>query len=112
MPYCAECGYEYLPGITECPDCKKELVESLPAEKNIPDEDWLPLRNLPGNLYAEMVKEVLDKSGIPSIIKSDVLSSTYGAKSVSVPGSAAQIFVPEKYHKKCKQILLDMMDHI
>ena len=112
MPFCPKCGYEYLPEIKKCPDCNRELVESLPAEHNMPDENWMALRNLPGNMYAEMVKEVLDKAGIPSIIKSDVLSSAYGVKSVNAPGSAAQIFVPEKYHKKCQQILLDMMDHI
>ena len=110
--YCPECKYEYLPEITVCPDCEKELVEVLPPEEKISDEAWLPLRNLPGNMYAEMVKEVLDKAGIPSMIKSDVISSAYGAKSVSAPGVSAQIFVPEKHHKKCQQIILDMMDHI
>ena len=112
MPYCPECGYEYLPDITKCPDCDRELVDSLPVEKHLPDENWLPLRNLPGNIYAEMVKEVLDKAGIPSMIKSDAISTAYGAKTASVAGSAAQIFVPEKYHKQCQQILFDMMDHI
>ena len=112
MPFCPECEYEYLPEIKTCPDCDMDLVESLPESEDLSDVNWKPLRNLPGNLYAEMVKEVLDKTGIPSIIKSDVLSSAYGAKGVSSSGSTAQIFVPEEYHAKCRQILLDMMDHI
>ena len=112
MPYCPDCKYEYLPELTKCPDCETDLVDVLPTEDDFPNEEWMPLRDLPGNIYAEMVKEVLDKAGIPSMIKSDVISSAYGAKSVSAPGASAQIFVPEKYHKKCQQIILDMMDHI
>jgi hypothetical protein len=27
MPYCAECGYEYIAGIKVCPDCQATLVE-------------------------------------------------------------------------------------
>ncbi len=26
MPYCRECGYEYTPGITSCPDCQSPLA--------------------------------------------------------------------------------------
>ena len=26
MPFCPECKYEYVPGITECPDCGRKLV--------------------------------------------------------------------------------------
>ncbi len=27
MPYCRECGYEYMPGIVTCPDCGSPLTE-------------------------------------------------------------------------------------
>lgn len=112
MPYCPHCKSEYLPQIIFCSDCGKKLVAALPVEEEIEEVTWQPLRGLPGYLYAEMVKEVLDKKGIPCVIKSDDLSSSLGAKSVSAPGSSAQIFVPEHYHKKCQQIILEMMDHI
>lgn len=31
MPYCAQCGYEYKPGIQVCPDCNAPLQEKQPA---------------------------------------------------------------------------------
>ncbi len=112
MPYCPQCKCEYLPGFTVCSDCGEKLVAELPVEAEMQEVNWLPLRDLPGNLYAEMVKEVLDKKGIPCFIKSDDLSSTLGTKTVSTPGASAQIFVPERYHKRCQQLILEMMDHI
>lgn len=30
MPYCRNCGYEYLKGVTICPDCNLELSEGCP----------------------------------------------------------------------------------
>jgi hypothetical protein len=34
MPYCRNCGYEYVEGVTTCPDCGEEL---LPGEPRICD---------------------------------------------------------------------------
>lgn len=112
MGFCPSCGYEYLQGIKICPDCNVELVEKLPEEPEFYEENWVALRNLPGNIYAEMVKEVLDKEKIPSFIKTDSVSSALVTSSVSTAGSSATIFVPEKFLSKAKQILLEMMDHI
>ncbi|NOZ61923.1 MAG: hypothetical protein GXO74_09610 [Calditrichaeota bacterium] len=112
MPFCPKCGYEYFPEIKHCPDCDVDLVDKLPEESDFYEQNWVALRDLPGNVYAEMVKEVLDKENIPCFIKSDSISATLITSSASIPGSSATIFVPEKFISKAKRILLDMMDHI
>jgi hypothetical protein len=36
---------------------------------------WVPLHPLPGVIYAEMVKEALEKRGIPCVLKRDFFTS-------------------------------------
>lgn len=113
MPFCPKCGYEYEPGHRRCPDCDEELVDGLPAEDEpVPEVKWVALHPLPGPLYAEMVKEVLDRRGIPCIIQSDVLSSAYGAKGATLPGMQSRILVPEDRAEEARQLLFQMLDHI
>lgn len=109
---CPNCGRAFSKNNKICPVCEIELVKSSADKSVSQSERWLPLRDLPGNIYAEMVKEVLDNKGIPCIIQSDATSAVLGIRTASSPGATAQIFVPQKYHETCKQIMLDMMDHI
>ncbi len=112
MVICPVCGRKYSRKIAGCPNCGQQRV-TMPAEQTIPDfERWLPLNNLPGNIYAEMVKEVLDNQGIPCFIRSDAISTALGVRTASMPGATAQLFVPEEFHPACRKILLEMMDHI
>ena len=65
------------------------------------------LRSLPTNYYAEMVKEVLEKRGIPCIIKGDVLSTACGSGGLKV-----EILVPQENNVEAEAILEEMLDHI
>ncbi len=67
----------------------------------------VPLRSLPTNYYAEMVKEVLEKRGIPCLIKGDVLSTAYGSGGLKV-----EILVPKENKVEAEAILEEMLDHI
>ncbi len=73
------------------------------ADKN----EFVPLRTLPTNYYAQMVKEVLEKRGIPSIIKGDVLSTAYGSGGMEV-----KILVPKGREKEAEAVLEEILDHI
>ncbi len=83
MAYCPECRYEYEAGVTHCPDCGRKLVDS-PPEDNPPEKDikWAKLCTLQGRLYGEMLKEVLEKEGIPCLIQGSPLQSfhTHGTE--------------------------------
>ena len=114
MPFCPKCSYEYVEGINECPDCQIELVEELPFEEKIidPDVELVALPSLPGAVYAEMVKEALEKEGISCFLQSDVLASAYGSKGLGSPGQATRIFVRKEDQAKAESILHQMLDHI
>jgi hypothetical protein len=111
MPFCPNCRYEYEADVLECPDCSVKLVDELPEELADSEEEYVELHTLPGKVYAEMVKEALDKEGIGSMIKTDVLASGLLAGSANVAGSECRILVLKRHQKRAAKILNDMMDH-
>lgn len=110
MPFCPDCGYEYKAEVTQCPDCGTALVNSLPQEEIVEsDTKWVKLPSLPGRLYAEMLKEVLDKEGIPSIITSGGLEPTLAR---GTEGDMVTLKVPEEYLERCSEIQSEMFKDI
>ncbi len=109
--FCLECKSEYQEGVEICVDCNTTLVGELPEEKPPKEVKWIPLHELPGQMYAEMVKEILEKEGIPSYIKANFLTGAYGIKG-SFAGSRATLYVPEEHANRAGSILNQMLDHI
>jgi DNA-directed RNA polymerase subunit RPC12/RpoP len=110
MPYCPNCRYEYKDNIVECPDCGAKLVEKL-EEETIEDIKYVPFRTLPSRLYAEMLKEALEKEGIPSIIKGDDVGIMLGSYSTTSPVEVS-VWVQEENLEGAEQIADQMLDHI
>jgi hypothetical protein len=110
MPYCPECRYEYKVGINKCPDCGTDLVEQIQEEEDVVEEiEFVPLPNLPGRVYAEMVMEVLKQKGIPCYTRSDGLTDSHLIRG-TVGG--VQLYVPKDRLDDCLDIQRQMMDHI
>lgn len=111
--YCPKCQYEYKPGIHVCPDCNENLVEQLPEEneESHPDGSFAPLPNLPGRVYAEMIRHVLERKGIPCFIRSEGPGDAYQF-SGTTPRGGVQLFVPEDRLEECIEIQHSMLDHI
>jgi hypothetical protein len=82
------------------------------TEKKEPNEHFVPLPDLPGRVYAEMVREVLKQNGIPSYIRSDGVSDGYGVVGTGPIAKGFQLFVPESAVEFCLQIRNEMLDHI
>jgi uncharacterized damage-inducible protein DinB len=102
--FCPECGDEFRPGFTECPDCGVALVEESPAAV---DEE--------GNAVSEVARydtldeavraqAVLQAEGIPSIVpeppKKRALFTMPDTAPVPVP-----LFVLEEYQERAVEIL-------
>jgi hypothetical protein len=107
MPYCPDCGNEYEPGITRCPDCERELVdESLEEaddldEEELEDEPFLDEDVQPVLLYqtndpvgAEVLEEALKDQGIPCLVKAGT-GTFSGLGSLSSVFKGIKIYVPE-----------------
>jgi len=111
MPYCPQCRFEYKKGMKKCPDCGDRLVDKLPEEKSPESPNFVPLRNLPSRMYAQMLKEALENEGIASMIKGDE-GIPLRTTTIHIPVSEITVWVPEKDLKRAEEIADQMMDHI
>ncbi|HHS12973.1 MAG TPA: hypothetical protein ENN03_04310 [bacterium] len=113
MGYCPKCRYEYEDHVHRCPDCNEELIESLVQEDpELAEKRFVPMPGLPGRVYAEMVKSVLEKQGIPCYIRADGVTDTLGISGTSPVAGTVRIFVPEDRLKACINIQQNMLNHI
>ena len=107
MAFCPHCGYEYKKGITRCTDCGAALEDSLPVEKFCNENiKWIQLNTFPGRIYADMLKEMFEKEGIPVIIRGSGLAPIIGK---GTKGEIVKVMVPEKFLEKCEQILSETL---
>ncbi len=114
MAFCPKCGYEYLKHVKVCPDCGTRLVEKRPVDEHYVNSDvrFVQLPDLPGRIYAEMVKVALEQRGIPCYIRSDAVTDAYSISGAGPAGHTARIFVPEDRLEESIQIQHSMVDHI
>jgi hypothetical protein len=127
MPFCPKCRYEYLPTVSECPDCEVKLVAILPLEPEKPEapdeagepgdweepvepetmesyDNWIPLARFSSNEYADMILEALESKDIPAVLSdsSGSMGLVHGSASVASDGSIT-LFVPEEFAQDASQ---------
>jgi hypothetical protein len=72
MPFCPSCDYEYVEGVTICPDCGTRLVEEVYFDKSEDwtEENWEVVFTSGKDYEVEMLKDNLESAGITSTILS------------------------------------------
>ncbi|MCK4417681.1 MAG: DUF2007 domain-containing protein [Candidatus Latescibacteria bacterium] len=73
--------------------------------------DLVELHIFPGEAYAQMVKEALEKEGIPCLLQKDSLSSVYVVQG-STESCPTRILVREEDLQQAASIMEPMIDHI
>jgi hypothetical protein len=72
--------------------------------------DWKSLPPLDGGVWVAMVTEVLDREGIPNVVKTDLAAGGLGVITGTVPlGEAWRIQVPEAEYARALEILESLM---
>jgi hypothetical protein len=108
MPFCPKCRYEYLPTVSECPDCETRLVLSLPLEPEEPEgtetmesyDDWVPIARFTSTQYADLVLEALESKDIPALLSDHTGNfgrSGLGMSAYSPDTGAITLFVPQEF---------------
>jgi len=93
--FCPKCRFEYVDGVTTCPDCGEKLVPTMPpetdAETTVEYKDWVQLARLTSSEYTDMIVEALQAKDIPVVVHSG--SGHFGL----TVGGAFSLMVPKEF---------------
>ncbi len=72
MPVCPNCEYEYVEGVTICPDCGETLVEDkyFIKPEDWDEENWVVIFTSGQEYEVEMLKDNLEGAGINAAVLS------------------------------------------
>ena len=114
MPFCPKCRAEYREGFTRCSDCDVELVDELPPEEEMADEepsDLVQLHIFAGDIYAEMVKEALENEGIWCVLRK-ASGPTVLRVSGATEWSGTAVLVRQADLERGEAVMMSILDHI
>ncbi len=75
MPVCPNCNYEYIEGVTICPDCKVPLVDEIEKYPELSEDDWVLVYTSFSEIDVQLLKGNMESAGIGATILSKKDSS-------------------------------------
>ena len=102
---CPECQAEYLDNFIECGDCKVALIDACSIDLPIPEMTWTQLPTFIGNIYSDMIIEVLNKKEIPHYVKNNWSSTALSISGSGMIDSTIRVFVPKSYEQQATTIV-------
>jgi len=114
MAFCPGCGYEFREGLTRCPDCDVDLVADLD------DTDGPTARRLRGgrtvSIFAskrptvEMLAEMLNQEGIPSIVKA--ANASLPQETMPLQSPLAELHVLERDANDQRELIQELIAEV
>src|SRR5215813_10698787 len=66
--FCPQCGDEFRPGFTVCPDCEVSLVSQPPQQEEQPNGELVTVATFENQLEASVARGALEAEGIPAFV--------------------------------------------
>lgn len=115
MPFCPNCRYEYLEGITTCADCGAALVRELPELPETPEPPLVPgsplvvVYEAHDEFHSRMVKDALEEAGLPVIELVDRTAAFDGAVDLSTKGRYSRLLTLASRAAQVRQFVADFL---
>ena len=84
------------------------LVFNLPVDKALKEISWIKLGPVLGNIFADIIADILSQNKIPHYLKADFLTSALGIQTGNMIGSKVFVIVPEEFQEKTNKIIKDI----
>ncbi len=109
MPFCPNCGTEYVPGVTTCADCQVLLVDHLPPDPNQGELfETVELCKVPDEITAMALKSFLLDGGVDVGIR-NMTASFYGNVLNGVQGNWGAVIVDKAQEEKARKLYADFL---
>jgi hypothetical protein len=112
MKYCLTCCAEYKDDIIRCADCGAALVgpaeweASRRAREQETAEEFVPVRTVEDQFAADVMRDALEKEGIPVLVRS-FSDTSFDGIFIAQKGWG-MILVPKEFHNRARHIVTSL----
>jgi hypothetical protein len=111
--FCPECGGEFRPGFSECPDCRVTLVDELASATQMhPDVELVTVLTAGDPAAVVTAESLLAEAGVPFEKTGDGLQDLFGAGRLgtgfNILVGPVRFRVPKERAEEAREILQDL----